>query len=57
MLESALQAHGDIALSCAASKDGAFLYSGGNDGTLKVWRGKTMEILSPTRSEAIQGKF
>lgn len=55
-LESSRSVHEGIALSCSASPDGQFIYTGGNDGTLKVWyRNSTQQALAQ-QSEALQGE-
>jgi di- and tripeptidase len=56
MLQVNLRAHQGLALSCISSRDGTIAYTGGNDGTLRIWQFPTLPSASPTRSEALQGE-
>lgn len=55
-LESSRTVHSGIALSCSASCDGQFIYTGGNDGHMKVWYRSTPQSASVMQSEALHGK-
>lgn len=55
MLEAAIKAHEGLALSCHSALGGRVVYTGGNDGTLKIWHFEKQQSKLPTRSEALQG--
>jgi di- and tripeptidase len=55
-LIDSIQAHSEIALSCASSISGAYLYSGGNDATIKVWQAMSSNISKQVQSESLQGR-
>jgi len=55
MLEAAIKAHDGLALSCIAADGGKVVYTGGNDGALRIWHFETQQSKFPTRSEALQG--
>lgn len=56
LLETSQQAHEGIALCCTASADGQYIYTGGNDGTIKVWYSSQDAIASSLQSAALQGE-
>lgn len=56
-LESSRAVHDGIALSCSASTDGQYIYTGGNDGLLKVWYRNSSQQISAMQSEALQGEY
>jgi di- and tripeptidase len=55
-LESSRLIHDGIALSSSASCDGQFIYTGGNDGLLKVWYHNSSQKAAAMQSEALQGE-
>lgn len=57
MLEAAIKAHDGLALSCAAALGGKVVYTGGNDGAVRIWHFETQQSKLPTRSEALQGTY
>ena len=51
-------AHNDIALCCTSSKDGRFIYTGGNDQVIKVWQArKAARAPVVMQSESLQGRL
>lgn len=58
LLEDESVAHDGIALSSAASAHSQYIYTGGNDGTLKVWQtSRHIVSMRYKASEALQGRL
>lgn len=54
LLDGTYHSHDGIALSSAVSADGTFIYTGGNDGTMKIWQiGSGNQTI--VQSDALEG--
>ncbi|KAL7005333.1 hypothetical protein EMMF5_005170 [Cystobasidiomycetes sp. EMM_F5] len=56
LLDGTYHSHDGIALSSAVSADGTFIYTGGNDGTMKIWQiGSGNQTI--VQSDALEGRM